>query len=304
MATEEQIAANKENAKNSTGPRTEEGKATSSGNAVKHGLTAKDRVVLVDESQEQFEAIRRDLIDEMQTGTALEKLLIEEIAASAWRLRRAARIERDMMDEDLREPLANHRYRELRREVEMETERREAEEEGEQAVADFVARWAESEPDPDDPLCDRIRLGEEVRKRLIADDAYAKLGRYEVRLRRGLFQAVRELRLLRGQFLQTMKGCEHRSRSGVEYVTNPPYAINPYSSTFEADYAAACAAGSAGGEGDGRPRTEDAAAWEGRRADGEDGRGADGDDGRRAEGGDGQSAHKGRVGEPGWQAGE
>ncbi len=102
MTSEKQVAANKENAKNSSGPRTQEGKARSSGNAVKHGLTAKDRVVLADESREQFEAMRLLLLEEMQMGSALEKLLIEEIAASAWRLRRIARIEKEMMDHDLR----------------------------------------------------------------------------------------------------------------------------------------------------------------------------------------------------------
>ena len=101
MTSEKQIAANRENAKKSTGPRTAEGKARCSGNAIKHGLTAKDRVVLKDESSNQFEAMRLCLLEEMQIGSAVEKLLLEDIAASGWRLRRIARIEVEMMEEYL-----------------------------------------------------------------------------------------------------------------------------------------------------------------------------------------------------------
>ena len=57
-------------------------------------------------------------------------------------------------------------------------------------------------PDPDDPLAENILLGKEVRERMITDDSYAKLGRYEVQLRRGLYQAVRELRMLRTQYVR------------------------------------------------------------------------------------------------------
>ena len=101
MTSEKQIAANRENAKKSTGPRTAEGKARCSGNAIKHGLRARDRVVLNQESAEQFEAMRLCLLEEMQIGSAVEKLLLEDMAAAAWRLRRIARIEKEMMEEDL-----------------------------------------------------------------------------------------------------------------------------------------------------------------------------------------------------------
>ena len=109
MATERQIVANRENAKKSTGPRTAEGKEVSSGNAIKHGLTAAKRVVIRDESAEQFERMHQALLSESVTGSELERGLIEEIAAAMWRLRRAARIERDMMDEDLRKALERER---------------------------------------------------------------------------------------------------------------------------------------------------------------------------------------------------
>ena len=48
MATNNQITANRRNARKSTGPRKTAGKARSGGNALKHGLTA-TQVVLFDE---------------------------------------------------------------------------------------------------------------------------------------------------------------------------------------------------------------------------------------------------------------
>lgn len=194
MVTEKQIAANRENAKKSTGPRTPEGKAISSGNAIKHGLTATKRVVLADEKQEQFEAMREHLIDEMQTGTALEKILVEEIAAIAWRLRRAARIERDMMSEDLRQAAADRR-----------------DEQGDDA----------------DGRGECGLFGEQIGKRFIEDESYANLGRYEMRLRRGLFRTVRELRLVRGQYFKTVKMFRCRDMSGG-FSYDVPYQFNPY----------------------------------------------------------------------------
>ena len=45
MATENQIQANRNNAKKSTAPRTEQGKARASQNALKQGLLARDAVL-------------------------------------------------------------------------------------------------------------------------------------------------------------------------------------------------------------------------------------------------------------------
>ena len=168
MTSEKQVAANRDNAEKSTGPQTQEGKARSSGNAVKHGLTAKDRVVLADESREQFEAMRLLLLEEMQMGSALEKVLIEEIAASAWRLRRIARIEKEMMDHDL------------------------------QAVA---AGAGPGDDDGDDPEThgagEAVTLGARLATRFAEDNAYNRLSRYESRIRRAMLRTVHELYLFR-----------------------------------------------------------------------------------------------------------
>jgi hypothetical protein len=50
MATEKQIAANRQNAKCSTGPRTDQGKRRSRRNALRHGLMAQTVVDVLEDS--------------------------------------------------------------------------------------------------------------------------------------------------------------------------------------------------------------------------------------------------------------
>ena len=209
MATDRQIAANRENAKKSTGPKTAEGKEVVSGNAIKHGLTATKRVVILDESAEQFERMHEALQAETVTGTELERGLIDEVAAAMWRLRRAARIERDMMEEDIRKALHRQRKGDRTREKEYQEYRARLIAEGK------LDPDEPEEPEPYDPLKPKVLLGEQVRERLINDDGYAKLGRYEVQLRRGLYQAVRELRMLRTQYARCLAESPRR-RAGAD----------------------------------------------------------------------------------------
>ncbi|MGH9583495.1 MAG: hypothetical protein ACRD4O_11215, partial [Bryobacteraceae bacterium] len=56
MATEAQIAANRENSQHSTGPKTEEGKASSCKNNTRWGFRGKF-IVLPSESQEEFDIL-------------------------------------------------------------------------------------------------------------------------------------------------------------------------------------------------------------------------------------------------------
>ncbi len=57
MASERQIAANRENAKHCTGPRSEAGKAKSSQNAFKTGIDAKSEVMACENPAEHDELI-------------------------------------------------------------------------------------------------------------------------------------------------------------------------------------------------------------------------------------------------------
>jgi hypothetical protein len=98
MPTDRQIAANRENAKHSTGPATEAGLQISSMNRTSHGLTAR-RVVMKDESQEEFDNLHALLMDEYDPQSPTEAELVQELAAATWRLRRADRLETEALDE-------------------------------------------------------------------------------------------------------------------------------------------------------------------------------------------------------------
>ena len=80
------------------GPRTAEGKATSSRNATKHGLTARD-VVIFGEDPAAFEQFRDGFVTRFEPADEVEGFLVDRVAAAAWRLRRAVRIERGIFED-------------------------------------------------------------------------------------------------------------------------------------------------------------------------------------------------------------
>ena len=94
--TKKQIDANHANAKKSTGPRTAEGKARVRLNAIKHGLRAEQVVVLggpTAEDPAEFDSLLSGMLDDCKPAGALERVLVERLAVSYWRLRRAYRFE-------------------------------------------------------------------------------------------------------------------------------------------------------------------------------------------------------------------
>lgn len=93
MATESQIAANQLNALRSTGPRSPEGKESSSQNAIKHGLTARKAVVLPDEKEDEFLALRQSLRAQYAPLDPLRQILVDTLAANLWRLQRVPHFE-------------------------------------------------------------------------------------------------------------------------------------------------------------------------------------------------------------------
>lgn len=74
------------------GPRTARGKAASSQNARKHGLRSTD-VVIPGEIPKEFDDLLQDVRRDLKPVGAVEEELVEHIASSMWRLRRARRIE-------------------------------------------------------------------------------------------------------------------------------------------------------------------------------------------------------------------
>jgi hypothetical protein len=112
MASERQIQANKLNAQGSTGPRTLQGKARVASNALKHGLTGK-RIVLPNEDPEEFDDLRNALREELAPQGALEEMLVDEIVADAWRLRRIPILEATVHARDQQELIVTAMSREI-----------------------------------------------------------------------------------------------------------------------------------------------------------------------------------------------
>jgi|SRR5215475_1918571 len=97
MATEKQVAANRQNAKNSTGPRTEAGKRRSRRNALRHGLTA-ETVIGVHEDAAAYRALQRAVNADYRPQTNFETELIGRLVSLLWRLRRAVAIESGLLN--------------------------------------------------------------------------------------------------------------------------------------------------------------------------------------------------------------
>ena len=99
------LAAQRANATKSTGPRTNEGKAVARLNAITHGFFACDVVnPVLDGSArvEEFNSLLDALLEEFQPESASERILVDEVAASCWRIRRILRYEcrESWFDED------------------------------------------------------------------------------------------------------------------------------------------------------------------------------------------------------------
>ena len=97
MISEKQLAANRQNALNSTGPTTIKGKARSSKNATKHGILSK-HVLLSTESKKRFNSFRRDMFEALAPKGALEVLLADRVVVSAWRLQRVIEAQTDNLE--------------------------------------------------------------------------------------------------------------------------------------------------------------------------------------------------------------
>jgi hypothetical protein len=92
MATERQIAANRENALRSTGPRTPEGKAAVRFNAAKHCLLA-EAALLPDENPDDLRRVRDAIWKELNPQGELEAMEVDRVASCFWRLRRVIKVE-------------------------------------------------------------------------------------------------------------------------------------------------------------------------------------------------------------------
>jgi hypothetical protein len=90
------LAARRANAQKCTGPRTPEGKSVARFNALKHGFFACDVVNPVLDGParvEEFNSILDALLEDFEPQSARERILVDEVAACCWRIRRLLRYE-------------------------------------------------------------------------------------------------------------------------------------------------------------------------------------------------------------------
>jgi hypothetical protein len=92
MATNEQIEANRGNAKLSTGPTTSAGLERSSKNALKHGLAGRT-VYLTPREEEPYREFHEGLFAAFRPKGILEQSLVESIVDSRWRVFQISKIE-------------------------------------------------------------------------------------------------------------------------------------------------------------------------------------------------------------------
>jgi len=94
MSTDNQIAANRANARLSTGPRTADGKARSASNNLRHGL-ASGRLIISGENPADFDELVEGLRAEYNPATPTEDHLILRMAQHFWLSQRAIRLQND-----------------------------------------------------------------------------------------------------------------------------------------------------------------------------------------------------------------
>jgi len=97
--SEKQLLANRRNARQSTGPKTPAGKEVVKHNAVTHGLLSRE-FILPDENAEEAARFEQQLRDSLLPVGQVEELLAERIILAAWRLRRMARVETEVLKDD------------------------------------------------------------------------------------------------------------------------------------------------------------------------------------------------------------
>jgi hypothetical protein len=100
MSTPAQIRASQINGAGSRGPVTSAGREKSSANACKHGLSS-TRVVIVGESQEEWDALLSGFTARFDPQGEIEAELVFEMAACLWRLRRAATLETLLLNTEI-----------------------------------------------------------------------------------------------------------------------------------------------------------------------------------------------------------
>ncbi len=97
MSSPRRIAASRANGARSHGPASAEGRQRCQLAALSHGLTSR-RIVLDNESVEDFNALRQAYLDEIRPTTQFELDLVDQWVAARWRLDRIWAIETALIE--------------------------------------------------------------------------------------------------------------------------------------------------------------------------------------------------------------
>jgi hypothetical protein len=194
LTSDKKIEANRQNALKSTGPRTQEGKDAVRLNALKHGLLSQE-VLLPGENGESLQELEERLRAELQPIGELENLLVEQVIAAYWRLRRLRRVEAGIFAWERSEELAERAERKARGyELEqslvemMRLSNVEITDREEHEKALSRAREIRSEQEAED-----VTLGRTFARDADKANAFSKLSRYESAIEQRLYKALHEL---------------------------------------------------------------------------------------------------------------
>ena len=194
MATRRQLEANRRNAQKSPGPRTEAGRARSRLNALKHGLLSQE-ALLPEDDADALRELGESLKAELQPVGVLEDLLVDQITAAFWRLRRLGKVEVGIYEWEHREELVERAEREAgyyemvpvdALKDEWNKPRITDEKKHEEALS--RARRISSEQETE-----TMALGRTFARDADRGNAFSKLSRYETAIRGQLYKAHHEL---------------------------------------------------------------------------------------------------------------
>jgi len=211
--SDKQLAANRHNAMKSTGPKTDPGKAIVACNATKHGLLSQ-HVVIDDEDQAEFTQFRHQMLAEFAPVGFLEQNLADKVVASFWRLKRAGRIEVEVLN-DITVSGSGKSNNDLPFTVIItKTYAGRPDEYVETPAAKVVPPKQEPEPEA------RLTLGQAVQADLAGANILIKLNRYEAHIDRVLYKALHELQRLQARRAGQQVDAPHII--DIDVSTDPP----------------------------------------------------------------------------------
>ncbi len=99
MHSQARIESSRANGARSHGPKTPEGRACCRAARLKHGF-ASSQIVLENESEDEFRALRDTYLAEFQPQNSIERGLIDELVTARWHLERLWSLQTSLLNEE------------------------------------------------------------------------------------------------------------------------------------------------------------------------------------------------------------